>query len=39
MENPIQYCNTDNKGGLMKTASVRPPGRTQRGVNENVSPG
>ena len=38
MGNPIQYHNTDNKGGFRKTASVRPPGRTQRGVNENVSP-
>ena len=38
MGNPIQYHNTDNKGGFHKTASVRPPGRTQRGVNENVSP-
>ena len=38
MGNPIQYRNTDNKGGFHKMASVRPPGRTQRGVNENVSP-
>ena len=26
MGNPIQYRNTDNKGGFRKTASVRPPG-------------
>ena len=38
MGNPIQYHNTNNKGGFRKTASVHPPGRTQRGVNENVSP-
>ena len=38
MGNPIQYRNTDNKGGVRKTASVPPQGRTQRGVNENLTP-
>ena len=38
MGNPIQYRNTDNKGGFRKTASVRPPGAYPEGVNENVSP-
>ena len=31
MGNPIQYRNTDNKGGFRKTASVRPPGAYREG--------
>ena len=43
MRNPIQYRNTDNssqiQGGLMKTASVRPPrAYPEGGVNENLTP-
>ena len=39
MGNPIQYRNTDNKGGFRKTAAVRPPGGVPRGgVNENLTP-
>ena len=39
MGNPIQYCNTDNKGGFRKTASVCPPrGVPRGGVNENLTP-
>ena len=38
MGNPIQYHNTDNKGSFVKRLQYAPLGRTQRGVNENVSP-
>ena len=38
MGNPINITIPITRGGFRKTASVRPPGRTQRGVNENVSP-
>ena len=31
MGNPIQYHNTDNKGGFRKMASVRPPGAYPEG--------
>ena len=31
MGNPIQYRNTDNKGGFIKRLQYAPPGRTQRG--------
>ena len=31
MGNPIQYRNTDNKGGFHKTASVLPPGAYPEG--------
>ena len=31
MGNPIQYRNTDNKGGFHKTASVHPPGAYPEG--------
>ena len=42
-DNPsqIQGWVSHNKGGFHKTAfivMVHPPGRTRRGVNENVSP-
>ena len=32
MGNPIQYRNTDNKGGgFVKRLQYAPPGRTERG--------
>ena len=36
MGNPIQYHNTDNKGGFVKRLQYAPPGRTQRGVNDRL---
>ena len=31
MGNPIQYRNTDNKGGFVKRLQYAPLGRTERG--------
>ena len=39
MGNPIQYRNTDNKGGFVKRLQYAPPrGVPRGGVNENLTP-
>ena len=38
MGNPIQFAIPIRRGGFKKRLQYAPPGRTQRGVNENVSP-
>ena len=38
MGNPIQYRNTDNKGGFVKRLQYAPWGVPRGGFNENLTP-
>ena len=38
MGNPIQYHNTDNKGGFVKRLQYAPRGVPRGRVNENLTP-